>query len=63
MKLTQLEWIKSELEQRNYEFLELFSTYNRVIQVNNFKLSFMAKQRNNFIPKNDFQWFIYKVSI
>jgi hypothetical protein len=26
-------------------FLELFSTYNRVIQANDFKLSFMAKQR------------------
>jgi hypothetical protein len=44
MKLTQFEWIKSELEQRNYEFLELLSTYNRVIQVNNFNLSFMVKQ-------------------
>jgi hypothetical protein len=41
----QLEWIKTELEQRDYEFLELFSTYNRVIQVNDFQLSFMAKQR------------------
>ena len=42
-KLLQLEWINLELEQRNYEFLELFRTYNRVIQVNNFKLGFMAK--------------------
>jgi hypothetical protein len=45
VRLMQLEWIKTELEQRDYEFLELFSTYNRVIQVNDFQLSFMAKQR------------------
>jgi hypothetical protein len=45
VRLMQLEWIKTELEQRDYEFLELFSTYNRVIQANDFKLSFMAKQR------------------
>ena len=41
----QLEQINLELNSKSYEFLELFSTYNRVIQVNNFKISFMAKQK------------------
>jgi hypothetical protein len=45
MNLTQFEQIKSELRFSSYEFLELFSTWNRVIQVNNFKSSFKAKQR------------------
>jgi hypothetical protein len=40
----QLEWIKTELQLLSYEFLELFNAWYRLIQVNNFNLSFMAKQ-------------------
>jgi hypothetical protein len=39
-----LEWIKIELWLLSYEFLELLSTYNRLIQMNIFISSFMAKQ-------------------
>jgi hypothetical protein len=39
----QLEWIKTELQVLSYEFLELFSAYNRLIQMNNFSSSLMAK--------------------
>jgi hypothetical protein len=45
VRLMQLEWIKTELRLLNYEFLELLSTYNRLIQMNNFNPSFMVKQR------------------
>jgi hypothetical protein len=43
VRLMQLEWIKTELQVLSYEFLELFSAYNRLIQMNNFSSSFMAK--------------------
>jgi hypothetical protein len=43
VRLMQLEWIKTELRVLSYEFLELFSTYNRLIQMNNFSSSLMAK--------------------
>jgi hypothetical protein len=39
----QLEWIKTELQLLNYEFLELLSTWYRLIQMNNFTSCFMAK--------------------
>jgi hypothetical protein len=40
----QLEWIKTELRLLSYEFPELLSTWNRLIQMNIFNSSFMAKQ-------------------
>jgi hypothetical protein len=45
VRLTQLEWIKTELRLLSYEFLELFNAWYRLIQVNNFNLSFIDKQR------------------
>jgi hypothetical protein len=45
VRLMQLEWIKTELRLLSYEFLELFNAWYRLIQMNNFDLSFMAKQR------------------
>jgi hypothetical protein len=44
VRLMQLEWIKTELRLLSYEFLELFNVRYRLIQVNHFNLSFMAKQ-------------------
>jgi hypothetical protein len=43
MNLTQFEWIKWELRFSNYEFLELLSSWYRLIQMNNFNSSFIAK--------------------
>jgi hypothetical protein len=45
MNLTQFERIKSELRFSSYEFLELLSTWYRLIQMNNFNSCFIAKQR------------------
>jgi hypothetical protein len=45
VRLMQLEWIK-------IEFLELFNVWYRLIQVNNFNLSFMAKQRHSVIDNS-----------
>jgi hypothetical protein len=45
VRLMQLEWIKTELRLLCYEFLELFNAWYRLIQMNNFNLSFMAKQK------------------
>jgi hypothetical protein len=45
VRLMQLEWIKTELRLLSYEFLELFNAWYRLIQMNNFDLSFKAKQR------------------
>jgi hypothetical protein len=45
VRLMQLEWIKTELQLLSYEFLELLSTWYRLIQMNNFNLYFIAKQR------------------
>jgi hypothetical protein len=36
VRLLQLEWIKTELLLLSYEFLELLSTWYRLIQMNNF---------------------------
>jgi hypothetical protein len=36
VRLMQLEWIKMELRLLSYEFLELLSTWYRLIQMNNF---------------------------
>jgi hypothetical protein len=44
VRLMQLEWMKKELRLLSYEFLELFNAWYTLIQVNNFNLSFMAKQ-------------------
>jgi hypothetical protein len=44
MKLTQLERIETELKWINYDFPKLFCTQIRVIQINNFNSSFLAKQ-------------------
>jgi hypothetical protein len=44
VRLMQLEWIENELQLLSYEFLELCNASYRLIQVNNFNLSFMAKQ-------------------
>jgi hypothetical protein len=44
MNLTQFERIKSELRFSSYEFLELLSTWYRLIQMNNFNSCFIAKQ-------------------
>jgi hypothetical protein len=44
MRLMQLEWIKTGLRLLSYEFLKLFSTKNRLIQMNHFNSSFMVKQ-------------------
>jgi hypothetical protein len=41
----QLERIKTELRLVSYEFLELLSTWNILIQMNNFNSCFIAKQR------------------
>jgi hypothetical protein len=48
----QLEWIKIKLRWLSYEFLELFNVWYRLIQVNNFNLSFMAKQRHSVIDNS-----------
>jgi hypothetical protein len=40
----QLKWIKTELRLLSYEFLLLFNARYRLIQMNHFNLSFMAKQ-------------------
>jgi hypothetical protein len=40
----QLEWIKTELQLLNYEFLELLSTWHRLIQMNNFNSCFIANK-------------------
>jgi hypothetical protein len=40
----QLQWIKTELRLLSYEFLELLSTWYKLIEINNFNSSFMAKQ-------------------
>jgi hypothetical protein len=45
VRLMQLEWIKTELRLLSYEFLELLSTWYRLIQMNNFNSCFIAKQR------------------
>jgi hypothetical protein len=45
VRLMQLEWIKTELRLLSYEFLELLSTWYRLIQMNNFNSYFIAKQR------------------
>jgi hypothetical protein len=45
VRLMQLEWIKTELRLLSYEFLELFSTWYRLIQMNNFNSCFITKQR------------------
>jgi hypothetical protein len=45
VRLMQLEWIKTELRLLNYEFLELLSTWYRLIPMNNFNSYFIAKQR------------------
>jgi hypothetical protein len=46
VRLMQREWIKTELRLLSYEFLELLSTWYRLIQINNFNSSFIAKQRD-----------------
>jgi hypothetical protein len=45
VRLMQLEWIKMELRLLSYEFLELLSTWYKLIQMNNFNSYFIAKQR------------------
>jgi hypothetical protein len=42
----QLEWFKTDLQELNYEFLELLSTWYRLISMNNFNSCFIAKQRH-----------------
>jgi hypothetical protein len=44
VRLMQLEWIKTELQLPSYEFLKSLSTKNRLIQLNIFNSSFIAKQ-------------------
>jgi hypothetical protein len=45
VRLMQLEWIKMELRLLSYEFLELLSTWYRLIQMNSFNSYLIAKQR------------------
>jgi hypothetical protein len=45
VRLMQLEWMKTELQLLSYEFLELLSTWYRLIQMNNFNSYLFAKQR------------------
>jgi hypothetical protein len=44
VRLMQLQWIKTELRLLSYEFLGLLSTWYKLIEINNFNSSFMAKQ-------------------
>ena len=44
MKLTQFEWIKSELRFLSYDFSKLLNTQYRIDQVDNFYLGFITKQ-------------------
>jgi hypothetical protein len=43
MRLYEQESLNSELRLSIYEFWELFNAWYRLIQVNNFNLSFVAK--------------------
>jgi hypothetical protein len=43
VRLMKLEWIKTELRLLTYEFLELLSTWYRLIQMNNVNSYSIAK--------------------
>jgi hypothetical protein len=44
MRLTQLEWIKSELKRRSYDFLKILCVLYKIKWDINFNVTFMSKQ-------------------